>query len=249
MADLPVAIAEAARALVDKLPLSLLRQVDELGGDAIKIRRLRRLVRILEEAQRIAEAKGIMPNDMKVLADHVGLPWMDKASLRDDEYLRKAWANLFVAITTQDDEDLHGTCVRILGEMNPWDCKVLDHVVRNAVVLQSDRGDGYIAIPVQEDDIISSLASERQRQAQIRISVENLIRLGCLVRSVLAPIKVGGPVYGTLRESLAVSMTGVNLYCASTGQELHSFAPVRTEDEIIDMLELRQAQIRRLERD
>ena len=242
MADLPVTIAEAARALVDKLPLSLLRQLDELGGDAIKMRRLRRLVRVLEEAQRMAEAKGIMPKDMKVLADHIGLPWMDKASLRDDEDLQKAWANLFVAITTEDNEDLHGTCVRILGEMNPWDCKVLDHVVRNAVALQSDGGARYIAIPVQEDNIIATLASEGDNQVQTQISIENLIRLGCLVRSVPAPIKVGGSVYGTLREALAVSATGVNLYCASTGRELRSFAPVQTEDEIIEMLGLREVQ-------
>ena len=245
MANFPVTIAEAARALVEKLPLSLLRQLDELGGDAIKMRRLRRLVRVLEEAQRMAEAKGIMPKDMKVLADHIGLPWMDKASLRDDGDLRKAWANLFVAITTEDNEDLHGTCVRILGEMNPWDCKVLDHVVRNAVVLLSGGGDGYIATPVQEDDIIATLASERDNHVQTRISIENLIRLGCLVRSVPAPIKVGGSVYGTLREALAVSATGVNLYCASTGQELRSFAPVRTEDEIIEMHRIREDQLRR----
>ncbi len=145
MPDLPVTIAEAARALVDKLPLSILHQLDELGGDKIKMRRLRRLVSILEEAERIAKSKGILPDDMKVLADHVGLPWMDKASLRDDEQLQNAWANLFVAITTEDNEDLHGNCVRILGEMNPWDCRVLDHVVKNAVILPSDGNDAYIS--------------------------------------------------------------------------------------------------------
>ena len=245
MTDLPVTIGEAARALIDKLPLSFLQQLDELGGDAIRLRRLRRLVCTLEEAHRIAETKGIQPNDMRMLADHIGLPWMDKASLRDDEDLQKAWANLFVAIATQGDEDLHGNCVHILGEMNPWDCRVLDHVVRHGLVLPSDGGDGFIAIPVHEDDIVSSIASEQDRQAQTRISVENLVRLGCVVRSVPAPIQTGGAVYGTLREALAVSATGVNLYCASTGQELESFAPVRTEDEIIDMLGLRKARIER----
>ena len=113
-------------------------------------------------------------------------------------------------------------------------------MVRNAVALQSDGGDRYIAIPVQDDNIIATLASERDNQAQTQISIENLIRLGCLVRSVPAPIKVGGSVYGTLREALAVSATGVNLYCASTGQELRSFAPAQTEDEIIEMLGLRE---------
>lgn len=240
MTNLPVSIGEAARALVDKLPLSFLRQLDELGGDAIRMRRLRRLVRVLEEAQRIAEAKGISPNDMRVLADHVGLPWMDKASLRDDEFLRNAWSTLFVAITTQDDEDFHGTYVRMLGEMNPWDCKVLDHVVRTAVVVQSEDADDYIATPVQEEDVVSALASERDGRIQTVISIENLVRLGCLVKTVPAPIRADGTVYGTLGEALAVSVTGVNFFCASTGQDVRSFAPVRSEDEIKKLVRLRQ---------
>lgn len=37
MAEFPVAIAEAARALVEKLPLSLLQQLDELAGDRISV--------------------------------------------------------------------------------------------------------------------------------------------------------------------------------------------------------------------
>lgn len=245
MAEFPVAIAEAARALVEKLPLSLLQQLDELAGDRIRLRRLRRLVRILEEAQRIAEAKGISPNEMRVLADHVGLPWMENASLRDDEDLRRAWAHLFVTITTEENEELHSTCVRILGEMNPWDCRVLDHMVRNAVVLPSEDSEGYTPIPVHDEDVLTALGAEPEGRSRTRISIENLVRLGCLGRSIPAPIGAGGPAYATLREALAVTVTGVNLYCASTGQELHSVAPVRSEDEIIDMLGLRDSQIRR----
>jgi len=245
MAEFPVAIAEAVRALVEKLPLSLLHQLDELAADRIRMRRLRRLLLILEEAQQIAEEKGISPNDMKVLADHVGLPWMERASLRDNEDLRRAWAHLFVTITTEENDDLHGICVRILGEMNPWDCRVLDHMVRNAVVLRSETGDGYIPIPVRDEDILATLAAVQESHAKTRISIDNLVRLGCLAKSLPAPIKVGGPAYATLREALAVTTTGVNLYCASTGQELESVAPVRSEDEIIDMLGLRDTRIRR----
>ena len=84
MNDLLVTMGDAVRALIGKLPLSFLQQLDEFGGDVIKLRRLRRLVYILEEAHRIAEARGIQPDDMRMLADHIGLPWMDKASLRDD---------------------------------------------------------------------------------------------------------------------------------------------------------------------
>lgn len=248
MADSPVSITEAVRALADKLPLSLPRQLDKWGGDAIKERRFRRLICVLEEVQQIAKAKGIKLNDMQLIADHVGLPWMHKASLRDDEGLQKAWANLFVAITTEDNEnneDFHGTCVHILGEMSPWDCKVLDYVIRKSVVLHPDGRDGYIPVPIQQEAIIAALASDQEKRKRTYFSIENLIRLSCLAKSVTAPIQVGGPVYSTLCEALAVSAIGVNLYCNSTGQELQSFAPVRTEDEIIDMLGLREFQIKR----
>ena len=244
MVDFPVAIAEAARALIEKLPLSSLHQLDELGGDKIRLRRLRRLVPILEEAYQLAEAKGISPNDMKVIADHIGLPWMEKASLRDDEILQRAWAQLFVAIMTAENEDLHSTCVHILGEMNPWDCRVLDHMVRNAVVLRSEGVGGYTPIPVHDEEILTALGDEQENHIRTRTSIDNLIRLGCIGRSLPAPIKVGGPAYATLREVLVVTMTGVNLYCASTGQELESVAPVRSEDEIIDILGIRDNQIR-----
>ncbi len=207
------------------------------------MRRLRRLVLILEEAQRIAEAKGISPNDMKVLADHIGLPWMEKASLRDNEDLRTAWAQLFVTITTEENDDFHGTCVRILGEMNPWDCRVLDHMVRIAIVLRTKDGGGYTPIPVHNQDILAALRAEQANQVRTRTSIDNLVSLRCLGRSLPAPIEVGGPAYATLREALAVTMTGVNLFCASTGQELESVAPLRSEDEIIDMLGLRDVQI------
>ena len=170
---------------------------------------------------------------------------MERASLRDNEDLRRAWAHLFVTITTEENDDLHATCVRILGEMNPWDCRVLDHMVRSAVVLRSKTGDGYTPIPVHDDDVLATLGAEQENHARTRISIENIVRLGCLGRSLPAPIEVGGPVYATLREALAVTTTGVNLYCASTGQELESVAPVRSEDEIIDMPGLRDTQIRR----
>ena len=233
----------AARALVEKLPLSSLHQLDELAGDRIRLRRFRRLVLILEEAQRVAEAKGIAPNDMKVLADHIGLPWMEKASLRDNEDLRKAWAQLFITIATEENEDLHSTCIHILGEMNPWDCRVLDHMVRNAVVRRSEDGDGYTPIPVRDEDILATLGAKQENQLRTRTSIDNLVRLGCLGRSLPAPIEVGGPVYATIREALAVTMTGVNLYCASTGQELESVTPVRSEEEVIDLLGFRDVQI------
>lgn len=244
MDDLPAAIAETVRALVDKLPLSFLRQLDELGGDAIRMRRFRRLLKVLEEAQRIAEARGFSPDDMRLLADHIGLPWMDKASLRDDEELQTAWANLFLAITTGPEEELHGTYVRILGEMNPWDCRVLDHMAKNGVVKHYEAAQ-FVFIRIREEDAILAIDDEIHAQDRTRISIENLVRLGCLQRIVPAPVETGGQVYGALREYLSLTVTGLNLYSVSSGNELESFVPNRTDDEVIDQLGLRESLIRR----
>ncbi len=224
--------------LLNKLPLSFMKQLDEWAGEAFKVRRLLRLAETFILVSEMAEERGKSVDSMRVLADHVGLPWAEKASLRDDQDLRKAWANLFFAAATQDNGDLHANCVHILGEMNPWDTRVLDYMVRNAVVLSSDGGDGYIATPVYENKVISAIASEQECEGQTHFSIQNLIRLGCLSRIVPAPIDTDGQVYGTLREALAVSVTGVNLYCLSTGQELHSFAPILSEEQIKERVDI-----------
>ena len=233
MDDLPLTIASTVRQLVDKLPLSLLKQLDELAGDAVRIRRLRRLVSVLEQAHKIAQDRGIPPSDMRVLADHVGLPWLDKASLRDETELQHAWACLFVTITTSSDDDLHGTYVRMLGEMQPWDCKVLDYMVRNRVALRlGDDSPGYIVMPTPQEEIVSALFSDGQNDGRTRFSIENLLRLGCLVSSAKVPLHPSPTAWGVVAEVVSVTMTGVNLYCAASGQEFEAIVPKLSDDDI-----------------
>lgn len=233
MDDSPVTIASTLRQLVDKLPLSSLKQLDELAGDAVRIRRLRRLVGVLEQAHEIAQDRGIPPNDMRVLADHVGLPWLDKASLRDERELQRAWACLFVTITTSSDDDLHGRHVRVLGEMEPWDCQVLDYVVRNRVAMMlGEERPGYIAIPTPREDIVSALSSDGQSDDRTLFSIENLLRLGCLVSSTKAPLGASTTAWGVVAEVVSITMMGVNFYCAASGQELEALVPKLSEDDI-----------------
>ena len=108
MDDMIVSGAQkAVQALAAKLPSYSLKKLGEHFGDQYKLRRLRRLMVVLEKAQEFAQDQGISDSEMRVLADHVGLPWIERASMRDEDELQHAWAHLFVEITTSDEVDLH----------------------------------------------------------------------------------------------------------------------------------------------
>ena len=96
--NLPVEITKAVSKLADKLPLAFVKQLDEWAGDAVRERRFRSLVGVLEKAVAFAEEHGLDMNKARTLALHVGLPWIDKASLCEDDFLQEKWAGLLVSM-------------------------------------------------------------------------------------------------------------------------------------------------------
>ena len=127
--NLPVEITKAVSKLADKLPLAFVKQLDEWAGDAVRERRFRSLVGVLEKAVAFAEEHGLDMNKARTLALHVGLPWIDKASLCEDDFLQEKWAGLLVSMATGEESDYGtgATYVRIqkwtpnLGHPLKWD--------------------------------------------------------------------------------------------------------------------------------
>lgn len=215
--------------LLDKLPFSFMKQLDEWAGDAVRERRLRRLAEILSEAHEIAKQRGLPVESMQTLADHVGLPWVDKASLQDNADLREAWANLFVSMAT-DEADFHATYVSILGEMTPVDCKVLAHVVTHGLALTADRN--LALLPMPDADIHRAMSATGHDEGRVQISIESLIRQACLIRSLPAPLKADVSMYGGLPEVISATTLGINFFSAASGSDLFSLAPVLSEEQI-----------------
>ena len=224
--------SSAVSSLLDKLPFSFAKQLDEWSADAIRSRRLHRLVQILEEAHTLAEQRGLSVESMRVLADHVGLPWVEKATLHDDADLRTTWASLFVSMTTDSKLDVHATYVSILGEMTSLDCKVLEYIVTHGLVKNADDDDGLVLVPLSDDDIRKALSRDGCDEGRIQISVESLVRQACLIRIPPAPLRPGISMYGGLPEVISATTLGMNFFSAASGTDLSTLAPVLSEDQI-----------------
>ena len=221
-------ISQAVSVLLNKLPFSFLKQVDEWAGDAIRTRRLRRLVKILEEAHKIATERGLSTESMHVLADHVGLPWVDKASLRDEDDIRRAWASLFVTMATDSESDVHATYVNIMGGIDPLDCKVLDYVMSNGLVQTSDSQ--LVLAPLLDINIRNAMAVVGREPMRLQMSIENLVRQGCLDRFAKKPSDKS--FYYGAAEVVMATTTGMHFYAAASGVDLISLAPVLSEEEL-----------------
>ncbi len=118
---------------VKKLPLRPAKQhMGELIGDSVRLWRLRHLARIMDKVHLSADRRGLDSTQAEVLALHVGLPWIEKASLCENDELQDGWVELFLTLTTDEHAEYsaRATHVRILGELDAWDCKVLDYMVK-----------------------------------------------------------------------------------------------------------------------
>ena len=230
---MPVVTA-AVTALIDKLPVSLFTQLNEYAADMVRERRVRRLVAILEKVDVLASERGLSEEQMHKLADHVGLPWLEKATLHDDADLQAAWANLFVAITTDSDAALNATYVSILDGLNSMDCKVLEHIVSNGIV--QDEEQELVLTPLADEEICRAMSDNSYGIDKIQISIENLVRQGCLVRSSPAPMKPELSVYGGLLQVISATALGINFYSAASGVDLSSIAPVLNPEQLRDRL-------------
>ena len=100
-------------------------------ADSMRYRRAQNILNVDEKFKRLAKERGLRGLEAKVLADHVGLLWIERASLCGDDLLQEKWAELLLALKSENDTEYSAgaTYVRILGELEPWDCRVLDYMV------------------------------------------------------------------------------------------------------------------------
>lgn len=231
MSDLIPAISAVSH-LLNKFQISDVKNILKWPSDETKARRLKRLIEILADVEKIAKEKGISVDDMRTLADHVGLPWLEKASLQDDNDLRKAWANLFISSSTGEESDIHSIYVNILGELAPIDCKTLEYFVSNGIVKNS--GHDLMSLPLPDSQILEALSAAGFKDPWTQVSIENLIRQSCLVRCLPATLTGGVSSYGGMSDVISVTNLGVNFYEAVTGKDVVSAAPTLSDDEIND---------------
>lgn len=230
MSELIPAISAISHHLLKKIPELATKHFMEWCSDDMRERRLKRLIEILTDAEKIAKEKGISVDDMRTLADHVGLPWLERASLQDDNDLRKAWANLFVSSTTDEKGDIYSIYVSILGELAPIDCKTLEYFISRSIAKNDDHS--LIALPLTDSQVREALSATGFDERWVQISIENLIHQSCLVRCLPATLKGGVSSYGGMSDVISVTNLGINFYIAVTNKDLVSDAPTLSQEEI-----------------
>jgi hypothetical protein len=101
--------------------------LEEIGGiwtDALKIRRFKRQIRLMQRAQQIINEAGFEP---KRLPDRLSIPLLNAATLEDDATLQEKWAALLAnAANPRLDNRISPDFVSILGQLSSRDAKFLD---------------------------------------------------------------------------------------------------------------------------
>jgi hypothetical protein len=93
-------------------------------GDSVKVWRLKRQVRLLQEVKRLIDQSG---KDIHPIATRLFFPVLEAASIEGDDEMQTRWASLLAneAISTGS---VHPSFIEILKQMTPDDAKLLDRL-------------------------------------------------------------------------------------------------------------------------
>jgi len=93
-------------------------------GDSVKLWRLKRQTRLLQEVKRIVEE---CDGEIKTVATRLFFPILDNASIEDDDEMQTRWAAL-LANEALNSGSVHPSFIEILKQMSPADATMLDRL-------------------------------------------------------------------------------------------------------------------------
>lgn len=108
--------------LLDKLLGPAATEVGLSLGDSVKVWRLKRQIRLLQEVKRIIDQSG---KDIKPIATRLFFPVLDAASIEDDDEMQTRWASLLANEAT-DVGSVHPSFIDVLRQLAPDDAQLLD---------------------------------------------------------------------------------------------------------------------------
>ena len=120
-----------------------------------------------------------------------------------------------MASDSRSDFNLDITSVEILHQFTRLDCNILEYLVENTINGFSADDNGFIATPLYP----LTLRHEFGGRAA-NLAIEKLVTLGCAARVLRTPLTTGGDAdgFGSLPQDLMITMTGLNLYLATSGK-------------------------------
>ena len=145
--------------------------------DKLKYMRWERQVRLMKRAQEFLKDRGLT-TPTRPIPMSFAIPLFQAASLEEDDYLQDRWAALLVnAVDASYDNEIRRSYISILEELSPLDALMLDKIYYASIINGTDRlFTGYLPKEVT----INNPEQDVQPPIDVKLSLANLIRLGCL---------------------------------------------------------------------
>lgn len=154
--------------------------------DKLRYMRWERQERMMLRAGELLASLGLQapsrPVPMKI-----AIPIFQGASMEEDDSLQDRWAALLVnAANAQSGVEVQPSFTAILGQLSTLDAQILDAVYSVSVEAAQDRGIWTADLPktararTQEDDSANSRGEAPVISDEVKLSIGNLVRLGCL---------------------------------------------------------------------
>lgn len=134
------------------------------------------LIKTCKKVQEKLDQSGLAPDHIRECSLKLGISWIEKASLEEDERLQGLWANLLTKALTPSfsPDQLQPAFVSIIGELTPWDAKVLQIIYHTWVLENEKKLDPELVDVFFDTDIPDE---------QFELSMNNLTRLGLIMTS------------------------------------------------------------------
>jgi hypothetical protein len=91
-------------------------------SDSVKVWRLKRQLRLIQEVKRLIEESS---KDVKPIATRMFFPVLEAASIEDDDDMQTRWAALLANEATEGGS-LHPSYIEVLRQLAPSDARLLD---------------------------------------------------------------------------------------------------------------------------
>lgn len=151
--------------LINKLLGPAASEVGLGWGDSMKVWRLKRQLRLLEEVRRMLDGTS---SEINPIATRVFFPVLEAASIEDDDEMQTRWAALLANEAT-DVGSVHPSFIEIMKQLAPEEARLLDKVFDWCESKHTRTIEWWLVYP----------RSERQQREDE--ALQNLVRLGLVV--------------------------------------------------------------------
>lgn len=162
--------------------------LENLGGtfgDWASVYRYKNILKLRDKVNALHKERGL--DAIEPIPFRIALPFIEKVSAEDDEGLQDMWARLLVNANDKNSGvKISKIYVDILASLQPLDAKIVDY------------------LGLAQDKILTEIVDNIEAgKDEIRLSISNLHRLGCLAILTYTTKDVGariGPVMETTME-------------------------------------------------